>query len=108
MVKLSNEWTPENLRKMDTEKDFMNPLNADGMGNLLKQDIRQRFELYVENAELFFDRETLDEHYTYSFFQGVYDVLRENKFQEAVRLEQILILVENIIESDEKENFQKM
>ncbi len=107
VVKLSNEWTPENLRKMDTERDFMNPLNADGMGNLLKQDISQRFDLYVSNAELFFDREKLDQHYTYSFFQGVYDVLRQNKFQEGVSLEKILNLVEKIIESDEKESFPK-
>lgn len=104
-VKLSNEWTPENLRKMDTERDFMNPLNADGMGNLLKQDIAQRFDLYISNAGLFFDREKLDQHYTYSFFQGVYDVLRQNKFQEGVDLDKILSLVENIIESDKKESF---
>lgn len=102
---LCEKWSPKNLRKMDTERDFMNPLNADGMGNLLKQDIAQRFDLYISNAELFFDREKLDQHYTYSFFQGAYDVLRQNKFQKGVDLEKILNLVENIIKSDKKKSF---
>lgn len=102
---LSSEWTPENLRKMDKERDFMNPLNADGMGMLLKQDISQRFELYLENADLFFNREALDQHYTYSFLQGVYEVLRESKFKEGVNFEKVLVLLEKIIESDRKEKF---
>lgn len=102
---LSKEWTPENLRKLDSEKDFMRPLNAEGMGNLLKQDIEQRFELYMENAELFFNRESLDEHYTYSFLQGVYDVMRQDKYKTKPDCNKLLTLIENIIESGKKEKF---
>lgn len=105
--KLSNEWNPENLRKMDTEKDFLKPLNAEGMGNLLKQDIGKRFGLYLENADLFFNRKSLDEHYTYSFFQGIYDVMREDKQEAKSDYDKLLILMENIIESGKKEKFNQ-
>ncbi|HBI50434.1 MAG TPA: hypothetical protein DDY21_01120 [Candidatus Moranbacteria bacterium] len=99
-------WSPKNLQAMDTEKDFMNPLNAEGMGNLLKQDITQRFEEYIDSAELFFNRDVLDQHYTHSFLQGVYDVLRENKVEkENVDFGKLLILIENIVKSDADENF---
>lgn len=105
--KLSNEWKPENLRKMDTEKDFLKPLNAEGMGNLLKQDIGKRFELYLADADLFFNRKSLDEHYTYSFFQGIYDVMREDKQEANPDYDKLLILMENIIESGKKEKFNQ-
>lgn len=105
--KLCDEWSPKKLREMDSEKDFMHPLNAEGMGSLLKQDIAQRFELYINDAQLFFDREKLDQHYTYSFLQGTYAVLQENKFQKGVNLENLLGLMESIIESDKKENFSR-
>ena len=105
--KLSNEWKPENLREIDAEKNFLKPLNAEGMGSLLKEDIKKRFELYVANADLFFNRESLDEHYTYSFLQGVYDVMREDKQEAKPDYNNLLILMENIIESGEKEKFSQ-
>lgn len=103
---LCEKWSPKNLQAMDIEKDFMNPLNAEGMGNLLKQDITQRFESYVDSAELFFNRDVFDQHYTHSFLQGVYDVLRENKFEkEDVDFGKLLTLMEKIIKSDAEKNF---
>ncbi|HBR78874.1 MAG TPA: hypothetical protein DEA46_00400 [Candidatus Moranbacteria bacterium] len=101
-------WSPKNLRDLDTERDSMNPLNADGMGKLLKQDIAQRFNSYIDSAELFFKRDILDQHYTHSFLQGAYDVLRENKFEkENVDFGKLLILIEGIVKSDADENFPK-
>ena len=40
--KLRNEWTPEKLAKQNTSDDFLNPLNAEGAGELLKNDIHNR------------------------------------------------------------------
>jgi len=78
--KLKTEWAPEQLRKQDKEKDFLKPLNAEGMSNVLQADISKRLEEYLLNAFLFYDRDHLDSHYTYSFLIGLYDVLREKKY----------------------------
>ncbi len=77
--KLRNEWTPEKLSKQNTSDDFLNPLNAEGAGELLREDIPNRLQDYIHNAPLFFERDVLDQHYTYSFLRGVQEVLRGNK-----------------------------
>ncbi len=76
--KLRTEWKPEKLREK-TSEDFPNPLNADGVSELLSVDISKRLQDYVNNANLFFERDILDQHYTYSFLRGVEKVLRGNK-----------------------------
>jgi len=81
--KLRNDWRPENLRKQNTGDDFLNPLNAEGVGEQLRTDIAKRLQDYVQNAELFFERDVLDEHYTYSFLRGIQEVLRADKSKAA-------------------------
>jgi len=78
-LKLRAEWTPEKLRKQNTSDDFLNPLNAEGVGELLRADIPKRFQDYINNATLFFERDVLDQHYTYSFLRGIEETFRENK-----------------------------
>jgi len=77
--KLRNEWTPEKLSKQNTSDDFLNPLNAEGAGELLRIDIAKRLQDYINNANLFFERDVLDQHYTYSFFRGIQEAIRANK-----------------------------
>lgn len=77
--RLRNEWAPKALRKQNTRDDFLNPLNARGVGELLRADIARRLQDYVQNAGLFFERYVLDQHYTYSFFQGIQEAIRANK-----------------------------
>lgn len=103
--KLKNIWSPRSLYEMDTVKDFLNPLNAEGMGSLMQQDISERFADYVKNANLFFDRDGLDSHYTYAFLQGLYNVLRENKYPSGVDYTGLIVMLENIIASDLNNKF---
>ncbi len=77
--KLRVEWAPEKLRKENTSEDFHNPLNAEGVGELLRVDIAKRLQNYINNANLFFERSVLDQHYTYSFLRGIQETLRGNK-----------------------------
>jgi len=77
--RLRNEWTPEKLSKQNKSDDFLNPLNAEGAGELLRIDIAKRLQDYVDNANLFFERDVLDQHYTYSFLRGIQEILRGNK-----------------------------
>lgn len=77
--KLRNEWTPEKLTKQNRGEDFLNPLNAEGAGELLRKDIPKRLQDYVNNAVVFFDHGVLDQHYTYSFLCGIQDAIKNNK-----------------------------
>ncbi len=77
--KLKNDWKPEALREKNASDDFLNPLNAEGVGEQLRADITKRLQDYIQNASLFFERGVLDEHYTYSFFRGIQEAIRSNK-----------------------------
>lgn len=77
--KLQGEWTPKALQKQNTSNDFLNPLNARGVGELLRADIIKRLYDYVQNACLFFEGDVLDQHYTYSFLRGIQEAIRANK-----------------------------
>ena len=74
--KLRHEWAPHELTKRNTTSDFRSPLNADGVGELLGNDIPNRLQEYVRNAQNFFEREVLDEHYTYSFLWGIQKAIK--------------------------------
>ncbi|MCK9329520.1 MAG: hypothetical protein M0Q94_06560 [Candidatus Cloacimonetes bacterium] len=103
--KLKNDWNPQKLYEMDTVKDFLNPLNAEGMGMIMQQDLVERFPDYVKNANLFFDRNNLDSHYTYSFLQGIYNILRENKYPTGVDYFNLIALLESLVASDMSNKF---
>ena len=74
--KLRHEWAPNELTKRNTTSDFRSPLNADGVGESLSNDIPNRLQEYVRNAQNFFEREVLDEHYTYSFLWGIQKAIK--------------------------------
>ena len=77
--KLRQEWTPGELNAQNSEADFHNPLNAQGMGDLLKDDIPVRLSEYVESAGLFFERGVLDQHYTYSYLMGIQEAIKNDR-----------------------------
>jgi len=77
--KLKNEWKPDVLHVQNTHDDFLNPLNAEGVGSQLRTDIAKRLQDYLANSSLFFDRDVLDEHYTYSFFRGIQEAIKVDK-----------------------------
>jgi hypothetical protein len=64
--KLRNEWTPKQLRETFRTDDFLNPRNAEGAGDLIRNGAPKRLQDYVNNVSLFFERDVLDGHYTYS------------------------------------------
>ena len=77
--KLRNEWVPEKLRAQNTEGDFFNPLNTRGVGDLLRNDMPERLQEYVESADRFFERGALDEHYTYAYLVGIQETTRNHR-----------------------------
>ena len=77
--RLRHAWTPAELHARNSEADLYNPLNAEGVGDLLKNDIPGRLREYVENASLFFARGGLDQHYTYAFLMGVREAIKDDR-----------------------------
>ncbi|MFH0892467.1 MAG: hypothetical protein V1867_06845 [Candidatus Falkowbacteria bacterium] len=77
--KLRSDWKPENLSKQNKGDDFFRPVSAEGVNGLLRGDMPKRFQEYINSANSFFERETLDAHYTYSFLRSIQETLRENK-----------------------------
>ncbi len=77
--KLRQEWTPAELHAQNSQADFYNPLNAQGMGDLLKDDIPERLSEYVESAGLFVERGVLDQHYTYAYLIGIQEAIKKDR-----------------------------
>ncbi|MCY3992172.1 MAG: hypothetical protein OXF50_13205 [Caldilineaceae bacterium] len=76
---LRQAWTPEELHAQNSQADFFSPLNAQGMGDLLKGDIPERLAEYVESAGLFFERGVLDQHYTYTYLTGLQEAIKNDR-----------------------------
>ncbi len=75
---LKGVWSPARLVEQDVQRDFLNPLNAEGMGKLIKEDVKTRLKEYLEHANEFLDLENLDLHYLYSLLSGFADAIDEN------------------------------
>ena len=104
--KLKTDWTPEELRKKNKSDDFFNPLNAEGVGNLIKTDMLKRLQDYVDNTEQFFDRDKLDAHYTYSFLRGIDEIFRGKKIDVAsINWDKLIPMLKAILESGKAEKF---
>jgi|Deesub1362A_J573_1020465.scaffolds.fasta_scaffold01036_9 hypothetical protein len=107
--KLRNEWSPKKLREKYTDDDFLRPHNAEGVGNLLLHDIPKRLQDYINNANLFFERNTLHPHYTYSFLRGVQEAIKINRAQASkIKWESIISMFLAIKEAGEKEGFNRI
>lgn len=104
--KLKNEWSPGQLSKQNTYDDFLNPLNAEGVSDLLRADISKRLQDYVDNANLFFDRNKLNQHYTYSFLRGIQEAIRSNESNiGAVNFDNLIDFCTTIKKSGESNPF---
>ena len=96
---LKIEWTPEKLNKQNESKDFHRPKNADGAGNLLKVGVNNRFNLFIENAEKFFDNGEIDEHYTQAFLRGTHDAIKNGEGVNSNEWQSLLNLMKNLVDA---------
>ena len=106
--RLRYEWTPAELNARNTEDDFYNPINASGVGDRLQKDMPERLQQYVENASLFFDRIALDQHYTYEFFVGIREAIKNDReLASKVNWDGVIELCCAVRDSGEKEPFER-
>lgn len=104
---LRDEWRPEQLSIQNTDDDFLYPLNAEGVGNLLKTDMRARLQEYVAHAAHFFDRERLDPHYTYAYLWGILEtILQHRALALTVDWDRVIALCSTIKESGKTYPFE--
>lgn len=74
---LKDTWSPTQLVEQDIQRDFLNPLNAKGMGELIKDDVKNRLHEYLVYSNEFLDPEIIDMHYLYSLLSGFTDAIDE-------------------------------
>jgi hypothetical protein len=104
---LKTVWAPSALKeKYRKDEDFLRPIDAEGVAGKLKLEMKTRPAEFIQNAPLFFDRANLDSHYTYAFFQGIYDLLREKKMPETIDVFPILTLMKQVIASASAVRFE--
>ncbi len=77
--RLRREWAPDKLYAQNTSDSLYEPLNASGVGNLIKNDMPQRLQEYIYGARQFFDRDFLDPHYTYEYLAGIKKTINDHK-----------------------------
>lgn len=105
--KLKYDWTPEELKKIKNQ-DFLNPIDADGVSMLLKDDIKKRISDYLEYADVFFDRKVLIPHYTNSYLRGILEALEENRQNKLnYNFKKLFVLLDKIMKSDLNDPFVK-
>lgn len=76
---MKSQWAPERLRKTHKEGDFLRPINTEGVADKMRVQIKERTHEYTQHSLLFFDREHLDAHYTYSFLRGIQEAIRTKR-----------------------------
>lgn len=104
---LKTKLTPKALSEMDSKKDFLRPINAEGVGERLRIEIKKRPIEYFQNAPLFFERDVLDQHYTYSFLRGIEETFRENKANfGGIKWDGLINLCVSIAQEGEKQPFE--
>ena len=106
--KLRKEWTPEYLNAQESTHNTYAPLNASGVGNLIKNDMPLRLQQYIDGAKQFFDRGLLDPHYTYEYLSGIEKTIRDHgETASEANWDGVIDLLEEIKASGEKAPFAR-
>lgn len=106
--KLRNEWNPAILHEQNSTDDRYSPLNAKGIGSQIKIDMPRRFSEYIENAEQFFERDVLDQHYTYTYLIGIQETIpNHRKTASETNWNSLVDLLVAIKNSGEKDPFER-
>lgn len=106
--KLRTVWSPKELDKKNTHKDFLSPLNAEGAGDQLQASMTKRLQDFIDNAGLFFDRDKLEPHYTYTFLRGIENEIKNNKeITQNINWRNLVSLLVSIKNSGEAKLFTK-
>lgn len=101
--KLHNEWAPDQLKEEREESDGeITSYDVEGLSKAIQEDMSKRFQEYIKDALLFFDRDALSSHYTYNFLLGIYDIIQKKKADlTGINWEGLFVLFEEVRRSFE-------
>lgn len=72
---LKDEWSPQKLEGWNV----CGPINVEGVGDLLANNMPDRLQEYVDCAISFFEPNVLDEYYTCSYLRGIRETITSHK-----------------------------
>jgi hypothetical protein len=93
------------IEKKYKDDDFLNPRNAEGVGEELKKDMKNRMSEYLAHAVDFLS-DGIHLHYTYSFLRGVEEYLRDKKTLTKTNWDNLFTLFDKIKESPTRDTEQ--
>ncbi len=89
---LKTIWTPKELVKKNTEpNDDYNPINADGISDLLKNSIATNFNKFIPQATSFFDSKSIHPHYVGAILKGTQDNIKDNLDADFTNLVELMM-----------------
>lgn len=104
---LQSDWTPDKFKEQFKNDNFLTPRGAEGLGNALQEDIKQRTDEYLKYINSFFEKDKIHPSYLYSLLRGIEEMLRNKQSLSLIQIGQLLGLFELIQKNGEKEPFKK-
>jgi len=104
---LKTDWTPALLKERFKEDSFLIERGAEGLGEGLKNDTKERMPEYLANIGGFFDREFIDPSYIYSILREVDEMLRNKKPLTEDQYQSLINFFSQICKSGEVTKFER-
>lgn len=104
---LKTDWSPKVLKEQFEHDDFFSPRGAEGLGDAIKEDFKNRMLDYFKNLKDFFNRESIDPSYIYSILREVDEMLRNKKTLTDGQYIELINFFNLIRLSGEEEEFEK-
>lgn len=99
---LRSEWSPQKLSERRIV-DYSRPISVLEVGNLLRKDMSNRLQKYVNNSDKFFEPGVLDQHYTYSFLHEIGEIIKsDEKVARKMNWKKLMKLLTVIVDAGKK------
>ncbi len=89
ILKLKTDWTPQTLKEMYKQDDFLNPRDSKGLSFAISADVKIRIDEYLESMNEFYSPD-IDPQYLSAVLQGIIEMTRK---ENIINLQQLIILI---------------
>lgn len=104
---LKTDWTPALLKERFKGDSFLIERGAEGLGEGLKNDMKERMPEYLKNIDGFFDRMLIDPSYIYSILREVDEMLRNKKSLTEEQYQSLINFFNLIHQSGQENKFER-
>lgn len=104
---LKTDWTPALLKERFKGDSFLIERGAEGLGEGLKNDVKERMPEYLANIDGFFNRELIDPSYLYSILREIDELLRNKKSLTEDQYQSLINFFDLIRKSGEANKFER-